>query len=94
MSSRLVWYFLVSCFHFFLGLDLILVFEFWISFSGPVVAEAMFLNREEIPVYPIYRDPVSENTDEHVVFCFERWIFLWLIVFFCCFKDVIFYLDL
>ncbi|CAL5369267.1 unnamed protein product [Camellia sinensis] len=24
---------------------------------GPVVAEAMFLNREEIPVYPIYRDP-------------------------------------
>lgn len=28
-------------------------------FAGPVVAEAMFLNREEIPVYPIYRDPVS-----------------------------------
>lgn len=27
---------------------------------GPVVAEAMFVNREEIPVYPIYRDPVSE----------------------------------
>ncbi|GMP27481.1 hypothetical protein CsSME_00003449 [Camellia sinensis var. sinensis] len=26
---------------------------------GPVVAEAMFLNREEIPVYPIYRDPVG-----------------------------------
>ncbi|RRT41123.1 hypothetical protein BHE74_00032502 [Ensete ventricosum] len=26
---------------------------------GPVVAEAMFVNREEIPVYPIYRDPVS-----------------------------------
>ncbi|GFS36906.1 DegP protease 7 [Actinidia rufa] len=24
---------------------------------GPVVAEAMFVNREEIPVYPIYRDP-------------------------------------
>lgn len=26
---------------------------------GPVVAEAMFVNREEIPVHPIYRDPVS-----------------------------------
>ncbi|XP_030507636.2 protease Do-like 7 isoform X1 [Cannabis sativa] len=28
--------------------------------SGPVVAEAMFVNREEIPVYPIYRDPVHD----------------------------------
>jgi hypothetical protein len=28
-------------------------------FLGPVVAEAMFSNREEIPVYPLYRDPVS-----------------------------------
>uniref|UniRef100_A0A0D6QUH5 Pro-apoptotic serine protease NMA111 n=1 Tax=Araucaria cunninghamii TaxID=56994 RepID=A0A0D6QUH5_ARACU len=27
---------------------------------GPVVAEAMFLNREEIPVYPLYRDPVHD----------------------------------
>ncbi|GJP62152.1 hypothetical protein CLOP_g19245 [Closterium sp. NIES-67] len=27
---------------------------------GPVVAEAMFLNREEIPVHPIYRDPVHD----------------------------------
>lgn len=27
--------------------------------SGPVVAEAMFVNREEVPVRPIYRDPVS-----------------------------------
>ncbi|KAL2612339.1 hypothetical protein R1flu_024031 [Riccia fluitans] len=27
---------------------------------GPIVAEAMFLNREEIPVYPIYRDPVHD----------------------------------
>lgn len=26
---------------------------------GPVVSEAMFVNREEIPVYPLYRDPVS-----------------------------------
>uniref|UniRef100_A0A0A0L781 Protease Do-like 7 n=1 Tax=Cucumis sativus TaxID=3659 RepID=A0A0A0L781_CUCSA len=26
---------------------------------GPVVAEAMFVNREEVPVRPIYRDPVS-----------------------------------
>lgn len=42
--------------------------NFGFSFSGPVVAEAIFLNREEIPVYPIYRDPVSENTDDHVVF--------------------------
>lgn len=73
---------------------MILVFEFWISFSGPVVAEAMFLNREEIPVYPIYRDPVSENTDGHVVFCFERWIFFMVNCVFLLFKDVIFYLDL
>ncbi|KAG5528098.1 hypothetical protein RHGRI_028887 [Rhododendron griersonianum] len=28
--------------------------------AGPVVAEAMFLNREEIPVYPVYRDPVHD----------------------------------
>ncbi|KAM5574303.1 protease Do-like 7 [Rosa sericea] len=28
--------------------------------SGPVVAEAMFVNREEVPVYPIYRDPVHD----------------------------------
>ncbi|KAI7749039.1 hypothetical protein M8C21_009945, partial [Ambrosia artemisiifolia] len=27
---------------------------------GPVTAEAMFVNREEIPVYPIYRDPVHD----------------------------------
>uniref|UniRef100_A0A2P2M3A6 Protein binding protein n=1 Tax=Rhizophora mucronata TaxID=61149 RepID=A0A2P2M3A6_RHIMU len=27
---------------------------------GPVIAEAMFLNREEIPVHPIYRDPVHD----------------------------------
>eukprot|EP00899_Mesostigma_viride_P016722 jgi/Mesvir1/25050/Mv04488-RA.1 len=27
---------------------------------GPVVAEAMFLNREEIPVLPVYRDPVHD----------------------------------
>ncbi|GAA0170556.1 protease [Lithospermum erythrorhizon] len=27
---------------------------------GPVVAEAMFVNREEIPVYPIYRDPIHD----------------------------------
>lgn len=30
-----------------------------ITFVGPVVAEATFVNREETPVYPIYRDPVS-----------------------------------
>lgn len=28
-------------------------------FVGPIVAEAMFVNREEVPVYPVYRDPVS-----------------------------------
>ncbi|KAM1405537.1 hypothetical protein ACFXTH_000336 [Malus domestica] len=27
---------------------------------GPVVAEAIFVNREEILVYPIYRDPVHD----------------------------------
>ncbi|KAF5791475.1 putative htrA2 peptidase [Helianthus annuus] len=27
---------------------------------GPVTAEAVFVNREEIPVYPIYRDPVHD----------------------------------
>ncbi|XP_026444897.1 protease Do-like 7 isoform X2 [Papaver somniferum] len=27
---------------------------------GPVVVEAMFVNMEEIPVYPIYRDPVHD----------------------------------
>ncbi|MQL80203.1 hypothetical protein Taro_012646 [Colocasia esculenta] len=27
---------------------------------GPVVAEAMFVNREEIPVYPVYRDPIHD----------------------------------
>jgi hypothetical protein len=26
--------------------------------TRPVVAEAMFVTREEIPVYPLYRDPV------------------------------------
>jgi pro-apoptotic serine protease NMA111 len=28
--------------------------------SGPIVAEAIFLNREEIPVYPLYYDPVHD----------------------------------
>ncbi|KAK4772827.1 hypothetical protein SAY87_027846 [Trapa incisa] len=27
---------------------------------GPVVAEAMFVNREEIPVHPMYRDPIHD----------------------------------
>lgn len=27
---------------------------------GPIVAEAMFVNREEISVYPLYRDPVHD----------------------------------
>jgi len=27
---------------------------------GPVTAEATFLNREEVPLYPVYRDPVHD----------------------------------
>ena len=27
---------------------------------GPVIAEAVFVNHEEIPVYPLYRDPVHD----------------------------------
>ncbi|KAL0378006.1 UNVERIFIED_CONTAM: Protease Do-like 7 [Sesamum radiatum] len=27
---------------------------------GPVIAEALFVNREEIPVHPLYRDPVHD----------------------------------
>ena len=27
---------------------------------GPVTADAVFLNREELPVYPLYRDPVHD----------------------------------
>jgi S1-C subfamily serine protease len=27
---------------------------------GPVTAEAIFLDREEVPIYPIYRDPVHD----------------------------------
>ncbi|KIY92196.1 Protease Do-like 7, partial [Monoraphidium neglectum] len=27
---------------------------------GPIVAEAIFLNREELPVYPVYFDPVHD----------------------------------
>ncbi|KAF6138934.1 hypothetical protein GIB67_025663 [Kingdonia uniflora] len=48
--------------------------------SGPVVSEATFVNREETPVYPIYRDPggvdvfrgqffVMEYRGGHVVAC-------------------------
>ena len=55
------------------------------------MAEAMFLNREEIPVYPIYRDPVSENTDDHVVFLN---VGFFMVNCFVLKKDVIFYLDL
>jgi hypothetical protein len=28
--------------------------------AGPIVAEAIFLNREELPVYPVYYDPVHD----------------------------------
>jgi len=38
---------------------MIFIFIFGFECSGPVVAEAMFSNREEVPVHPIYRDPVS-----------------------------------
>ena len=27
---------------------------------GPIVAEAIFLNREELPLYPLYYDPVHD----------------------------------
>eukprot|EP00882_Tetradesmus_deserticola_P031713 GHRQ01035875.1.p1 GENE.GHRQ01035875.1~~GHRQ01035875.1.p1 ORF type:complete len:158 (+),score=31.86 GHRQ01035875.1:195-668(+) len=27
---------------------------------GPIVAEAIFLNREELPVYPVFYDPVHD----------------------------------
>jgi S1-C subfamily serine protease len=27
---------------------------------GPVTAQAVFLNREEVPLYPVYRDPVHD----------------------------------
>jgi hypothetical protein len=28
--------------------------------AGPIVAEAIFLNREELPVLPVYYDPVHD----------------------------------
>ncbi|KAG1656524.1 hypothetical protein FOA52_005550, partial [Chlamydomonas sp. UWO 241] len=28
--------------------------------NGPIVADAIFLNREELPVRPVYRDPVHD----------------------------------
>lgn len=41
--------------------------ELWICYSsfpdimqGPIVAEAIFLNREELPVHPVYYDPVHD----------------------------------
>ena len=30
------------------------------DFVGPVVAEVIFVNREEVPVHPIYRDPIGQ----------------------------------
>ncbi|GJW40927.1 protease Do-like protein 7 [Tanacetum coccineum] len=30
------------------------------EYAGPVVAKAVFVNRKEIPVYPLYRDPVHD----------------------------------
>ena len=30
------------------------------DFVGPVVAEAMFVNHEEVPMHPIYRDTVEQ----------------------------------
>ena len=50
-----------------------LPFSDWLcSCIGPVVAEAMFVNREEIPVYPIYRDPVSCFNKPHMS-VFSTW---------------------
>ncbi|GFR40979.1 hypothetical protein Agub_g1644, partial [Astrephomene gubernaculifera] len=31
-----------------------------VATPGPIVAEAIFLNREELPVYPLYYDPVHD----------------------------------
>jgi hypothetical protein len=31
-----------------------------IVLQGPIVAEAIFLNREELPVHPVYYDPVHD----------------------------------
>jgi hypothetical protein len=41
-----------------------------LAMTGPVVAEAMFVNREEIPVYPLYRDPVSVYSTDSILYCF------------------------
>lgn len=41
----------------------------------PVVAEAMVVNREEIPVYPLYRDPVSiysARFHSDMLYCFPN----------------------
>lgn len=46
-------------------------------FSGPVVAEAMFVNREEIPVQSIYRDPVSDFYDYIQTLLFWLHLKLW-----------------
>jgi hypothetical protein len=49
------------------------------GFVGPVVAEATFVNREEIPVHPIFRDPVST---------LSGFVILWVVVdFFFFFFD-------
>ena len=32
---------------------------------GPIVAEAIFLNREELPVFPLYYDPVRSGATSH-----------------------------
>lgn len=56
-NSKLVSTISITCTIFiFSCLDLI---NFVCMVIGPVVAEAMFVNREEVPIYPIYRDPVS-----------------------------------
>lgn len=48
---------------------------------GPVMAEAMFVNREEIPVYPIYRDPVSSHLRNHMsCYCCILFICIYILV--------------
>lgn len=47
-----------------------------IATAGPVVAEAMFVNREEVPVYPIYRDPVRLQFIDFIAFPVTYWSFI------------------
>lgn len=56
----MLYLYLIMSFQGFLGLKYVKIpLSSCLKCAGPVVAEAMFLNREEVPVHPVYRDPVS-----------------------------------